>query len=148
MGIFIAIATIYILIGLSLGLNNAIAQQFQTLGSDKFFILPKGQLGAPGTGGAVQLTTDDVNVVEKVSGVSTASYVTIGSGEVEFDKQTKFFSIAGVPLDKSAKEVFVQSSNLKIDEGRIIQQGDSGKIMIGSDYKIWKCFQQTCKNRR
>jgi putative ABC transport system permease protein len=145
MGIFIAIATIYILIGLSLGLNNAIAQQFQTLGSDKFFILAKGQLGAPGTGGAVKLTTDDANAVGKVSGVSAVTYAAIGNAKVEFDKQTRYFMVAGVPLDKAAKEVFVASSTLKIDSGRMIEQGDTGKIMIGADYKNNNVFSKPIK---
>jgi len=145
LGIVIAVAIIFILISLSVGLQNAINQQFQILGSDKFFIMAKGQMGAPGAGGAVQLTTDDVKAIEKVGGVKAVSYFTGGNGKIEFKGQTKYFIIAGVPLDKSAKEVFVESSSLKIDEGRMIDSGDSGKIMIGSDYKNSNVFDKPVK---
>ena len=55
-GIFVSIATIFVLISLSLGLDASIKEQFRKLGSDKFFIDPKGQLAGPGTGGAVTFT--------------------------------------------------------------------------------------------
>src|SRR3989338_7759520 len=74
MGIFISIATIFTLISLSLGLQNAVNEQFQILGVDKLFIMPKGQLGAPGTGGAAELTINDVNIAEKLPGVKDVSY--------------------------------------------------------------------------
>src|SRR3989344_8161131 len=76
-GIIISIATIFTLISLSLGLQNAVSEQFRLLGTDKFFIQALGQLAGPGVGGAVQLETSDVDVIEKVSGVIVASYMAI-----------------------------------------------------------------------
>ena len=43
-GIIISVAIIFILISLSIGLQNAVTEQFEILGGDKFFIQPKGQL--------------------------------------------------------------------------------------------------------
>ena len=83
-GIIISIATIFVLISLSIGLQNAVEEQFRLLGSDKFFIQPKGQLGAPGTGGAVELTLNDVKIVEKSKGVKEVLYMNVGNGKVEF----------------------------------------------------------------
>ena len=56
LGIFVSIATIFVLIAVSLGFQVAVQEQFEMLGTDKFFIMPKGQLGGPGTSGAVSLT--------------------------------------------------------------------------------------------
>ena len=140
LGIVIAAAIIFILISLSVGLRNAIDEQFKVLGSDKFFILPKGTLAGPGTSGAIEITTEDAKVVEKVRGVNAVTYAVIGNGKVEFNDETRYYYIAGIPLDKSAEEVYIESSALKIDEGRIISEGDTGKIMIGYDYKYNDVF--------
>jgi len=140
LGIFISIATIFTLISLSLGLQGAINQQFQILGVDKFFIMPKGQLGAPGTGGAVELTIKDVNVVEKVSGVKDVSYATIANAKVEFNKQTKYFMVVGIPMDRL--DLFKESTNLKIEDGKFIEKGETGKVALGYDYKYGNVFEK------
>ena len=46
LGILISIATIFILISVSLGLEAAVEEQFRALGSDKFFIQPRGQIAS------------------------------------------------------------------------------------------------------
>lgn len=142
LGIVISVAIIFILISLSVGLRNAIDEQFKALGSDKFFIMPKGQAGAPGSGGAVELTIKDIKTVEKVRGVKAVSYVVAGNAKVDFEKQTRYFMIAGIPLDKDAREVWIESTDLKIEEGRMIDVGDSGKVMLGYDYKYNAVFDK------
>lgn len=142
-GIVISIAVIFTLISLSLGLRDAINEQFKVLGTDKLFIMPKGMAGAPGSGGAVQLTTEDVNVIEKVSGVKDISYATGGSGKVEFNKQIKYFMIIGLPLDKF--QLYVDSANIKMDEGKYLQEGEIGKVMLGYDYKYNNVFNKPIK---
>jgi len=107
LGIFISIATIFILVSLSLGLQNAVEQQFQILGADKFFIQPKtGFLGTMGGMGEVILTEDDVDVISKVRGVKDYSYFTAGNAKVEFSGQTKYMLVWGMPLDK--QDVFLE----------------------------------------
>jgi len=140
LGIVISVAIIFVLISLSVGLRGAIDEQFKMLGSDKFFIMAKGQLGAPGTGGAVQITTEDVDVIKKVRGIKAVSYAVAGNAKVEFDKETRYLMVAGIPLDKDTKQVYVESLGLKMDEGRFIDWGDSGEVMIGSDYKYRNVF--------
>ena len=133
LGIFIAVATIFVLISLSLGLNDAIKAEFQQLGSDKFFIMPKGQAGAAGSGGAVELTTKDVDIIKKVNGVKEITYDIVGNAKIEFNSQARYFMVAGFPLDTT--DLIVSSVGYKIDEGRFLKNGDTGKIMVGSGYK-------------
>jgi putative ABC transport system permease protein len=142
-GILISIAIIFFLISMSLGLQQAVAEQFKMLGSDKFFILPKGQLGAPGTGGAAGLTEEDVNVVENIPGVKDISYATGGNAKVEFQTKIRYFMIAGIPLDKI--RLYTESTNLKMDEGRVLRPGDRGVAMIGYDYKYSNVFGRPVK---
>ena len=138
LGIFISVAVIFILISLSLGLQSAVNEQFQQLGADKFFIMPKGQLGAPGSGGAVSLTTSDFDVIEKVNGVKTAVYFTIGNAKISFDNTQRYLMTAGVPKD--GMSLFMESGSIKILEGRNLETSDVNKVIIGYDYKYNKVF--------
>ena len=138
LGIFISIATIFTLISLSLGLQGAINEQFKILGVYKFFIMPKGQLGAPGTGGAVELTLKDVNVIDKISGVKDVSYATVANAKVDFNKQTRYLMVIGIPTDRL--DLFKEFTNLKIEDGRFIEKGEIGKVALGYDYKYGNIF--------
>lgn len=131
-GIFISIATIFVLVSLSLGLNASIQEQFQKLGSDKFFIDPKGQLAGPGTGGAVTFTEKDVRAIEKVSGVKEVSYWVLGSAKLEVGRETRFAMVAGIPLDRP--NLWEETGFIEAEYGRTLQKGDRGKVDIGSQY--------------
>ncbi len=145
LGIFISIATIFVLISLSLGLESAVEEQFRLLGTDKIFIQPRGQLAGPGTGGATQLTIEDVNVVEKVIGVEDYTYWVAATGEIEFADGKRYFSVVGFPLDQSS--VFLESGAYKIDEGQFLEEGDTGEIMVGSHYKYNNLFRKSVNDR-
>ena len=84
LGILIAIATIFVLISLSIGLEKSIQEQFEKLGADKFFVQPRGQMGPPGTEWASPLTNEDVEVLEKIPGVKEVTHYTIGNAKIEF----------------------------------------------------------------
>jgi len=137
-GIVISIAVIFTLISLSLGLREAINEQFKILGTDKLFINPKGLSGGLGSSGAVEFTTADVKVIEKVQGVKDLSYAIVGNAQVIFGNQKKYFNVFGLPLDKI--KLYIDSANIKMDEGSIIQTGETGKVMLGYDYKYSQVF--------
>jgi len=146
LGIVIAIATIFTLISLSIGLQNAVTEQFRMLGIDKFFVMALGQAGGPGSGGAVELTTNDVNVIEKVNGVKSVSYFTAGNAKIEFSGKAKYFFVIGLPLDKTnALESLFESMSMKIDDGRAIRKDDKGVVMVGYDYKYNNVFSKPVK---
>ncbi len=138
LGIFISIATIFTLVSLSIGLQEAVQEQFRLLGGDKFFIQPRGQLAGPGTGGAVSLSLDDVEAIEKVVGVQDVSYWTASSVEVEFKNQKRFLTSAGYPLDTG--DLFLENGAYKIDEGRFLEEGDQREVMLGSQFKYRALF--------
>ena len=132
-GILMAVSTIFVLISVSLGLQGAVEEQFRQFGTDKFFITPKGQLAGPGTGGAVELTVKDAEVIEKVPGIKDLSYWTGASAKIEFGEETRYTTIIGLPLDKST--VFIETGFYKAEEGRLLEKGDSKELMIGNQYK-------------
>jgi len=143
LGIFISVSIIFVLISLSLGLQLAVQEQFQSLGGDKFFVQPLGQFGGPGTGAAATLTTDDVDAIEKVSGVERVSYFVGGSAKVEFDNQVKYFPVYGMPKD--GMQLYIESGSVKIDEGKLIDQSLTKEVMLGSDFKSGNVFDKPVK---
>ncbi|MBI2629123.1 ABC transporter permease [Candidatus Pacearchaeota archaeon] len=142
-GIVISVATIFTLISLSIGLQNAVKEQFETLGGDKFFIQPKGQLGPPQAGSLVRLTTKDVDVIDKVNGVKRTTYFTIGNAQIEFEKEKRFFSVLGIPAE--GMKLYTETGSINIEEGRNLKNGDTGKIVIGNHYKTRNIFQKPVK---
>ncbi len=142
-GILIAISTIFVLISISIGLQDAVKEQFRQFGTDKFFLEPRGQLAGPGTGGAVELTVKDAEVIEKVPGVKDLSYWTGGNAKIEFGDEIRYTQVIGIPLDKST--VFIETGFYKADEGSILKKGDSKELMIGSQYKNNNFFKKPVK---
>jgi len=135
LGIFISIATIFTLISLSLGLQEAVKAQFDLLGADKFFIMPKSMnLGGPGSGsGSFMLTEKDVNTVEKISEIKDLTYYTVGNIKAEFQGETKYLMAIGIPPDKM--KIFVETGSWKVMEGRFPKSGDKTVVFLGSDFK-------------
>ncbi len=144
LGIFLAIFTIFVLMSLSLGLNDFVNEQFELLGADKFFIQPKGQAGAPGSSGsAVELTLDDAEVIESVRGVEIATYFTAGSGKIEFNDKARYYFVIGMPTDdETAMKLIFEASDLEIEEGRFMKAGESKKIVMGYNYKYRNLFDE------
>ena len=138
LGIIIAIATLFVLVSISLGLQDAVAEQFRELGTDKFFIFPRGQLAGPGSGGATQLTLEDIKVIDKVSGVKDLTYAAAGNAKIESHGQIRYVQVIGVPTDRG--DVFVESGAYKIEEGRFLKKGDTGIVALGSQFATTAFF--------
>jgi len=140
-GIFISIATIFILVSLSLGLQATVEEQFNLLGADKFFIIPKGGfLSPPGSFSKIILTEEDVGTVKKTKGVKDYSYGVIGNVKVEFSNQAKYTMVIGLPLDHV--EAYTESGGWGTLEGRGLREGDTGKVTIGYLFKYGDIFSK------
>jgi len=139
LGIFISIATIFILISLSLGLQEAVKEQFKTLGTDKFFIQPKtGFMGAPGSIEAVILTEKDVEKISKIRGVKDYSYFTAGNAKVEYKEQTRYFLIWGIPAEH--QDIYFEIGSFEIEDGRSLKKDDKNSLVIGNLFKTGPVF--------
>jgi len=141
LGIFISIATIFLLVSLSLGLQGAVQEQFRLLGTDKIFVQPgTGFLGPPGSVGGTILTEDDARVVEKVSGVKRVVEMVAGNAKVEYNDEIRYFPIYGVSID--SMDLYFESSAIKIDEGTSLNREGSKKVLLGYDFKYNKLFEK------
>jgi putative ABC transport system permease protein len=143
LGILLAILTIFVLLSLSLGLNDVVNEQFEMLGADKFFIQPKGTTGLVGEG-AVELTTDDVEFVEKIKGIDQVTYMTAGNAKIEFKEQTRYYFAIGMPASEDPKkiELMFETMGLDMDEGRLLKKSDKKKIIMGYNYKYRELYDK------
>jgi putative ABC transport system permease protein len=132
MGIFISIATIFMLVSLSLGLQGAVKEQFEQLGTDKFFVQPAtGFLGPPGSIEHVLLTEEDAKTMEKVAGVKDVLRTIAGNAKVEFNDKTRYMVVWGM---STKTNLFVETGNYDIEEGDFIKEGDT-KLNLGNLHK-------------
>ncbi len=133
-GIFIGIAAVVSLIGLGEGLRTAIMGQFGFLGSDVISVQAAGlAFGPPGTGTVKPLTRDLTDKIENINGVESAIYRYIESGTLEFNDVQGIGMAASMPSGEDRK-IIERTVNLKVDQGRLLRDGDGKKVILGNDF--------------
>ncbi len=131
-GIFIGIAAVVGLISLGQGLQSAINAQFASLAVDELTIQNSGTgFGPPGSTVVEKLNENDVEVISKVRGVREVITTLVRIGTIEYNNVVKFEYLADIPEDKEQREIVYTSNNLVAEKGRLLKEGDKGKIVIG-----------------
>ncbi len=134
LGIIIGIAAVVSLISLGEGLQTAITGQFGSLSTDKLTIQNAGTgFGPPGSTVVRKLTSHDIDIIKKVQGVDEAVSRLIRIAKIEYKKEISFFYIANLPEDEKEQEIVYEAGLFKLESGELLETGDSGKILIGSD---------------
>lgn len=135
LGIFIGIAAVVSLISLGNGLENAVLGQFASLDADKLTIQNSGNgFGPPGSTSVVSLNSHDIEIIESAKGVDEVIPRLIRVVSVEYNKIRQFMYIADVPNDKTKREIIIDSLNVKLAEGRFLEEEDKKKVVLGSDF--------------
>lgn len=136
-GIFIGIAAVVALVSLSQGLQNAIAEQFVKLGSDKLIVQAAGfGFGPPGTSVSNPLTISDKEAVSKVKGVNQVAGRLIKTTKAEFKKEIKYPYVASLPDGDSDNErdLVLEANSYEVESGRLLKKGDRYKVLIGHQF--------------
>ncbi|MBT3985187.1 ABC transporter permease [archaeon] len=148
-GIFIGIATVVALIAVGQGMEKAITEQFEELGTDKIVISAGGD--AAGSAFAAGLasnpiTYDDLDAVQGVRGVDVAAGMISRLALVEFDDETKTTWVSGFPTDETAK-VVEDIQSFEILEGRDIEAGDTYSAVVGYNLYMDDFFEKPVEAR-
>lgn len=145
LGIFIGIAAVVALISLGQGLQVAVTQQFQNLGTNTITVQPGAvALGAPGTNpGTSKLTEHDVELIQKVSGVETVIGYILKLGKVEYRNEVKYEFIMGAPLEN--EQMLRDAQGQDIIEGRDLKVGDKYNAVVGYDWSTTNIFDRPVK---
>ncbi len=134
LGVIIGIAAVVALISMGNGLSGSVAEQLESLGTNRIFITPRGQSSGfgPPTSSAAELTDRDIDIIENVKGVDIALPVLFRTVPVKIDDTTTFISAIGVPPDKS-EEFFNDVESFDVAEGRQLRETDRTGVVVGSN---------------
>ena len=134
LGIFAGIAAVVALISLGQGLQDGVAQQFNSLGTDKFNIQGAGGgFGPPGTGSTVILSSQDLRVVEQVSGVKLAVGRYFEPALLSFRETQRPVFINSLSNEPPKAELALSIYNYDVLEGRLLSASDRQSIFLGYD---------------
>lgn len=132
LSIFVGIASIFIFISFGIGLYNYVNEFKTSTSADKLTIMPK-TMGAPGLDDSFALTDKDIKAIEKTSGVYEASGVYSAPISVYQGDLRKFVLVQS--FDPKVPIVW-EISNVDILEGRKLESGDNGKVVLGYNYQF------------
>ena len=130
LGIVIGIGAIVGLVIISQGLENAVVEQFEKIGTDKIYVTPKAFV----TGNIPQgLTNKDVETLEGMNDFDFVTPFLISSGNIEFGRETEFiFQIAGYPSDDTEKRL--QDIDIGLESGRYFKKGEKFVAIVGHQF--------------
>jgi len=128
-GIFIGIATVVALISVGQGMESAINEEFEKLGTNKIIVSPTGGF-MNSIESARPLTVDDVEIIQDVKGVDVAAGMIARTAQVEFKNEVKYTTVSGMPTDEGY-EVIEDMQSFSIESGREIEEGDTYDAMVG-----------------
>ena len=132
-GLTIGITTLVSLIALGNGLQATVNSQFQSLGTNKFVVMPSGSFSA-GAGTAAGLTQADLDAIRQSNGVKEATPVVFKAATADFGGQLSTYTfVIGIETSRASRDIFLQTATYKIDEGRLFNVGERGKAIIGWD---------------
>lgn len=130
-GIFIGVATVVALISLGDGLQTAVIEEFEKLGTDKIFIMPGSSIMSLPGSLKDALTVDDVDLISKVRGVHSATDMIFKVARVEFKDVSAYTYVVGAPVDGDELKMLEEIQTWIVDEGRFFESGDKYNIVIG-----------------
>src|SRR3989344_5621176 len=146
-GIFIGIAAVISLIGLGQGLRVAVMGQFNFLTTDVLTIQASGlQNGPPGKGVVNPLLDSYVDDISRIPGVDRAIGRLIESSSIQFNGITDFSYAASMPDGQDRREV-ERIANLEIEQGRLLKDGDTNKVVLGINYASSETFGEPVRLR-
>jgi len=132
-GIFIGIAAVVALISLGQGLQNAITQQFEQLGSDKIIIMPS-VFAPPGsiTTESLLLTNKDNEFLRGIRGVEETAGFIMKYGQIGYKDEMKVIAVLG--LAPEDEKFWNELNFMKMADGRNYNSGEKYKVVVGYNH--------------
>jgi putative ABC transport system permease protein len=131
-GIFIGITAVVSLVSLGQGLESSIEAEFEAIGGNKLFINPGGDQTQGQGSSSSTLTEQDLVTVRNTRGVSTAEGTIFMNTGVEFNGETRFLPVIGMPTGEN-QDLVMESWAMEMSEGRMVRGTDRYNVVIGSN---------------
>lgn len=135
LGIFIGIAAVVALISMGAGLKTAVLGQFGTLAFDILNVQNKGVgFAPPGSTVVEKLHDHDVKLIEGINGVERVIPKLIRVGSLEYNGVAGFGYAADIPEKQEDIDFIYERFGFEAEQGKLLEEGDSGKILLGSNF--------------
>ncbi|MBD3164837.1 FtsX-like permease family protein [Candidatus Woesearchaeota archaeon] len=132
LSIFVGITAIFVFISFGLGLYRYVDEVSSSSSAELILVQPRGGT-VPGLDDTFSLNDDDLDAVDKAKGVFEASGVYFTTVEMTQENTRRYTFIIGydpkVPL-------IMDSFNIDLAKGRMLESGDEGKVLLGYNYQI------------
>lgn len=132
LSIFVGITTIFIFISFGWGLYAYINDFTTSSSADKLILQGKGG-SAPGLDQTFKLDDTDLNAVEKTIGILDASAIYFKAAEVTQGTVRKYTFLIGYD---PKKPMIMEFYDIGMAKGRMLEDGDRGKVVLGYNYLI------------
>jgi len=131
-GILIGIAAVTALISISSGMNQAIENEFNKVGSDKITITPGagGMQFAGPTSVNSELTQEDLDTIRNIRGVDKAEPLIMEMAKVNVNNEDKYVDVVGI----NSEFLDIFRGSYELYKGRNLRNNDKYKAVIG--YKL------------
>lgn len=136
LGIFIGITAVVSLISIGNGLELAVGSQFGISGSQLITVQAGGitGYGPPGSFVVDPLTSSDTEAIERLSSVDNAVARILELAEMEFNDNVQFIYVGSAPNNKEDLELIYSRLDVDTDQGRMLTESDSGKVVLGYNF--------------
>ncbi|MCX9009987.1 MAG: ABC transporter permease [Candidatus Methanoperedens sp.] len=133
-GIVIGVAAVVAIISIGQGMQESVQARLGSLGADLITVTPgfsraqgfEGPRGGASSGGGINLTDKDLNVIKQVPGVLYVNGMVSGRSDMILGTEKTSVSISGVDT-----AVWRSMVTTQLEAGRYLQPGDSNAVVIG-----------------
>ena len=133
LGIIVGVASVFSLVTVGQGLEQAVTSQFADIGSNRLIIQPQGE--------SATLNDDDVDVVERVSGIQRVAALGASTAQVTWEEESAIATIIGSPTGDEG-DLGRSTLGANIEEGRSPRSGERFVTVVGNAYVNGDQFDQ------
>ncbi|HHQ44579.1 MAG TPA: ABC transporter permease [Candidatus Altiarchaeales archaeon] len=136
LGIFVGIAAVVSLISLGQGLQDALNQQFELLGTNLIYISPGGDIySMMFSTTTAKLKDKDLETIRDTRGIELAGGMLMTTSRITYRGKSVFTYVAGMPTDDS-QDLMFSGSGITIS-GRQSRFNPSDKKKAAIGYRYW-----------
>jgi putative ABC transport system permease protein len=115
-------------------LRSAITGQFATLSADTLLVQnAETGFGPPGSTAITKLNEHDLKLIESVKGTKQVIPRLLKIVKLEYNDALVFSYLASMPEDKDQLKFIYENLNVGVEDGRLLNNGDYGKVLLGYD---------------
>jgi len=138
LGIFIGVTAVVSLISLGNALQMAVSSQFGVSATEVITVQAGGvTFGPPGSGVVTPLTTEELEVIERLSSVKEAMRKNLQPCQLEYNDKITFGYATNLPYGED-RDFVSEVLELEAIEGRLLKENDVREVFLGYNFLVDK----------